>query len=287
MKLLKALKETKNFSAAENAVIAYILEDPKQAVALSIRDLSDRTYTSAAVIFRLCQKLGFKGYTEFKIKFFSEMNRVETFKALIGEKPITEQDNARSIVDKIACLEIEALQETKNELDIAQLMKVADWAAKAEVLDFYSFDNNVRLAQLACAHFLQLGKLAVCNSAANAQYAQAIASTPTHVAFILSHTGENRKLIRIAKTLRDKKVKSVLLSVSADSSLARECDAFFYVASTEEYLKLGYFIYSTGVKYLLDVLFGMLMAQNYASALAIEGQFNQLMGTDPNEWRSW
>lgn len=287
MRLLQKLKQAENFSAAENAVIAYILEDPKLAVSLSIRGLADRTYTSAAVIFRLCRKLGFKGYTEFKIKFYSEMNRTATFEKIIGKKPITEKDNARTVVEKIACLQIEALEETKNELDIAQLMKVAGWAAAADEIDFYSFDNNVRLAQLACAHFMQIGKRAVCNSCANVQYAQALSSAPSHIAFILSQTGENRKLIRIAKALRERKVKSVLFSVSADCSLARVCDEFFYVASTEVYLELGYFIYSTGAKYLLDVIFGMLMAQNYAAAVALEEPFHRLMGKVPDEWRGW
>ena len=55
----------------------YILSHKRELADLSIRDLAQRTYSSPAGIFRLCQKLGLKGYNEFKLRFISEVNRTE------------------------------------------------------------------------------------------------------------------------------------------------------------------------------------------------------------------
>lgn len=287
MRLLKEMKEGQNFSTTEQNIIDFMLQNPKQLVDLSIRQLAEKTYASSAAIFRLCQKLGLKGYTEFKIKFISEISRADSFEKMIGEKPITAKDNALSVLNKVARLQIEAIEETKNELDIAQVMKLAAWIDEAKVLDFYAFDNNVRLAQLASCCFMQLGKPSIASSAANFQFAQAISSTPDHLAILLSRTGENRKLIRIAKTLRGRKVRSIALTPSQDCPIAKLCDESLYVANTIEYMDLGYFIYSTGVTYLLDMLLGLIMARHYNRAMNLDENLNDLMGRHTDHWRAW
>lgn len=283
MKLLKEMQEKKNFSATEQVIVQYILANPKELVDLAIRELADKTYTSPAAVFRLCQKLGMKGYTEFKIKFISEVSRIDAFDRAIGEKPIRAEDNVLSIINKVAGLEIEAIEETRNELSIETMMRIAARIHAAGQVDFYAFDNNVRLAQLACCHFMQIGKMALIDSSTNFQYAQALSSDKTHVAIILSRTGENKKLVRIAETLKARQAYSIVFTSSSKSTLASLCDEFIYVANTKQYLDLGYFIYSSGVKYLMDTLFSILMAQNYDKAIGLDESFNLLMG---NDWQA-
>lgn len=286
MKLLKEMQETKNFSATEQAIIRYILEEPKQLANLSIRELAEKTFTSTAGIFRFCQKLGLKGYMEFKIKFISEISRT-SMEAELGDKPITDRDNALSVVNKIACLEIEAIEETKNELDLAQVVRVAEMIDQAKQVDFYAFDDNLCIAQTACSHFMYTGKVAVINSAANYQFIQAITSTSERVAIILSRTGENKKLIKIARLLRGKKVKTIILTPVKDSALVKLCDEFFYVANTEAFLNLGSLIYGAGVQYILNVLFSLLLAKNYDLVLKINAEYEALTGRTEDDWRTW
>lgn len=287
MKLLKEMRDRANYSVAEQKIIQYILEHPRDVVGLPIRKIAERTYTIPAAIFRLCRKFGLKGYTEFKIKFTSEINRTDSFESELGEHPVTDQDSVLSVVNKIACLEVEAIEETKNELDMARLMKVANLASRAAQIDFYAFDNNFWTAQTACAHFLRIGKPAVANLAANMQVGQAIASTPKHLAFVLSRTGENKKLIRIARILKQKQVTTVIFTVNQSSSLAKVCDEFFYIANSEAFVTLGSLIYGTGVKYLLDVLFSILLAREYTQVLNLDDAFRQSMGKAEDRWRSW
>lgn len=287
MKLLKAMRERANFSAAEQNIIQYMMEHSKEIADLSIRALASRSYTSPAVISRLCRKFGLKGYTEFKIKFISEANRTSSFEEVIGERPVTDQDSALSIVKKLAYLEVEAIEETKNELQMKQLVRVANLVAAADQIDFYAYDNNFWTSQAACAHFLRIGKPAFANSATNMQIGQAIASTPRHVAFILSRTGENNKLLRVADILKRKKVPSVIFTVQKTSALARACDEFIYVANAEEFVNLGSLIYGAGVKYVLDVLFGLLLAREYKNVLKLDGAFRHSMGKADDDWRCW
>lgn len=278
MKLLRRMQEKKDFSATEQAVAAYILANPEEFVDLSIRELADKTYTGTAAVSRLCQKLETKGYTDFKIKFISEASRLRAFGQAIGKRPIGPEDNVSSLVNKVAGLEIEAVEETRNELAMEKIMRIAEKIQVARQLDFYAFDNNVRLAQLACCHFMQLGKTAVVDSSTNFQYAQALSSDEGHVALLLSRTGENKRLVRIAGTLRERGAYAILFTPELDSALAGLCDETVYVAGDRAYLEMGYFIYSSGVKYVMDLLFSILMAKGYDKAVDLDENFNRLMG---------
>ena len=287
VRLLKEMHENERFSSTEQAVIRYILEHPKEIVDLSIRELAERTFTSSAAIFRLCQKLGLKGYNEFKIKFISEINRVSPEERAIIERPITDRDTPDSIVRKMAALEVEAIEETKNEIDMQQLLRVAEWMKKAKVIDFYAYDQNHCLAQMAVYNLLQIKCIAVANSAMNSQYMQALNSDQNHVAMIISRTGENKRLIDIAKILQEKKVKTVLFSCTKDSTLAQLCDEFLYVANTVEYLDLGGMIFSVGIRYYQDVLFSLLLAKDYQGIEKFYDHFEDIFGRLDDKWRLW
>ena len=143
MRLLKTLYEKEKFSAVEQSIIKYMLDNPKDIVNMSIRELANKTFTSPAAIFRLCQKCGLKGYTEFKVKFISEANRaldsqIEDLDKPIKDlnRPINGDDDEKAVIKKMAFLEIEAIEETKNELDYDHIIKVANMLNKAKDVVF-------------------------------------------------------------------------------------------------------------------------------------------------------
>lgn len=287
VRLLKEMHENERFSSTEQAVIRYILEHPKEIVDLSIRELAERTFTSSAAIFRLCQKLNLKGYNEFKIKFISEINRVSPEECVRIARPITDEDNPESIVRKMAALEVEAIEETKNEMDLEQLQRIVGWMQNAKIIDYYAYDQNFYLAQMAIYNLLQIKYVAMAHSAMNSQYAQALNSDESHMAIIISRSGENKRLIAVAKVLRERKVKTVLFTCTKDSTLAQFCDEFLYVANTAEYLDLGGMIFSVGIRYYQDVLFSLLLSQDYQGIEKFYNNFENVLGHLDDKWRLW
>ena len=53
--------------AAEQRVADFILKHPDELIYLTVTELAERTNTSESTVVRLCQKIGYKGYQEFKI----------------------------------------------------------------------------------------------------------------------------------------------------------------------------------------------------------------------------
>lgn len=285
MRLLKTLSEKEKFSAVEQSIIKYILDNPKEIVNMSIRELANKTFTSSAAIFRLCQKCGLKGYTEFKIKFISEVNRTSDFENDDLDRPIRDmhrpingRDDLKSVVKKMAFLHIEAIEETKNEIDYKQLQEIADLVDEARQIVFFGFDLNYYIAQSTVYHFLQTGKSAVVYETVNSQVAQAVMFDKKDVAILISRTGENRRLIRIAQTLKTKNIKMILLSANKNTTLAKLCDEFIYIANVVEYLSMGGVIFSIGCRYILDTIFGFVVAKNYSRVEKFTNDFDTVNG---------
>ena len=285
MRLLKTLSEKEKFSAVEQNIIKYILDNPKEIVNMSIRELANKTFTSSAAIFRLCQKCGLKGYTEFKIKFISEVNRTSDFENDELEKPIRDlhrpingKDDVKSVVRRMAFLQIEAIEETKNEINYKQLERVADMMNAAGQIVFFGFDLNYYISQSTVYHLVRTGKPAVVYETVNNQVAKAVMFKKEDVAILISRTGENKNLIRISQVLKRKGAKIILLSASRDTSLDKLCDEFIYIANVIDYLSMGGVIFSVGCRYILDVLFGILFSKNYKSVEKFVGEFETVNG---------
>ncbi len=287
MRLLKTMSEPKRFNSTEQTIINYILSHTKELASLSIRTLAERTFTSPATIFRLCRKLNLKGYTEFKIKFISEVNRTSTLGRPITGRPITDKNPPDSIVKKIAALEIESIEETKNEMHMEQLIRIAEILSKSKSIDFYAFDQNYYIAQMTAYNFIQIKKTAVANMAANSQYMQALTCDNTHTAIILSRTGENKRLIDIAEILNQRHITSILMSPIKKSTLAKLSSEFLYIADTKEYLDMGILIYNVGVRYYLDVLFAMMLSQDYWNIKKTYDKFEDIFGRLKDPWHLW
>lgn len=107
------------------------------------------------------------------------------------------------------------------------------------------------------------------------------------MAIIISRTGENKRLIRTAEILKKRNVKIILLTSSKETTLAEKCDEFLYIANIMEYLDLGGTIFSVGVRYYLDVIFGLYLARNYNNTENFYYDLERWMGGYDDPERIW
>ena len=73
MNIIDQFKQKDHFTNTENQVINYILLNKDNLIHLTINDLAKKTYSSNSTIIRICHKLGFEGYRDFKIAFLKEL----------------------------------------------------------------------------------------------------------------------------------------------------------------------------------------------------------------------
>lgn len=274
MNLLQAMQDRKRFSPTEQLIIDYVSEHYQEIAQFSVKQLAEHTYTSSAAIVRFCQKLGLHGYTEFKVRFVAEAMQYGTG----GEqkKPITNRDTVRSILDKVTGIEMSALRETRNGIEPANIMRAAHLLEHAVHIDFYAMDNNLYIADLASYMFLHAGKFSTVHHKGNVQYLQALTTTKDHVAFLISRTGKNRRLLEIARLLKKRKCKILLLTGAKDTPLGDMADEVLYAATEENLNELGSFVFLGAAKYIADLLFSVLLARHYDSSLLRDEFYKQV-----------
>ena len=76
MSVLKKSEIGNHFSASEKVIAQYILNNTEEVLNLSTVKLAQKTYTSPATIVRLCQKLNYKGYNDFKMDLATNLQYV-------------------------------------------------------------------------------------------------------------------------------------------------------------------------------------------------------------------
>ena len=273
---LNELKQMNKLTSTEQGIVNYILTNPEELEKISSRQLAELTYTSPATVVRICQKLGFSGYSEFKIKYLQEVNQTPRMDQINRTNPITSEDSLHRIVNKVAALEITAIEQTKKGIDLDQLNRVSELLNQATCIDFYAFDNNLHLAKNACSHFLYAGKQAVIHDSSNAQFMQAFASVEGHVAIIISRTGENPMLYRIATILCEKKIPLLVLTESRHSSLAKISTEHLYLYNVHRFTDMGTILFQTSVQYLFDLLFAILFSRNFENSVKQNEMYEEI-----------
>lgn len=69
MSLIDNLSNEKLFTKSEIEVINFIKENPNLVLNMTIGELANQTFSSNTTIIRICKKLGFNGFRDFKIEY--------------------------------------------------------------------------------------------------------------------------------------------------------------------------------------------------------------------------
>lgn len=274
MGLIKQMKALKNLTERERDICAYILENPEKIWSMTSRELGHCTFTSAASVTRFCQKLGVKGFPEFKVKFTSELHSMETDE---GTERITmsEHENTVSMINKAMEIQRRGVEDTRKELSYQQILRASRLISEADYIDFYAFDTNVSLAQYGCSQFFHAGKVANTYAATNIQGLNAIIQSKGHISIIISHTGESERLIEIARLLKRKGAKIIVISSHRSSTLSKYADELLYAASSDTVDEFYISMFSASCKYLLDILFGMEFSGHYEENMRLNQKYEK------------
>lgn len=257
-KLLKKLRNKDFLSESEIIISQYLLENYRDFRNLSTCELAKRTFTSSAAIIRFCQKLGFKGYTDFKISFLTEiMQHGDTVQAQI----INEQDDIDLIMSKVREINVNAINESYNMLNPAILSRTLGLFKKSMYIDFYAMDGLIDFANRIADSFALVNKYSTVHSSMPLQYLQAYKTPKNHLGFFISPTGENRFWIDIAKLLKRQDIPTILITAAPDSTLANLVTETFTAAIGDNLEDLGSLVFLTSAKFIADTILATLITR--------------------------
>ncbi|AOR24559.1 MurR/RpiR family transcriptional regulator [Clostridium taeniosporum] len=221
-------------------ILKFIYNNKNKCRNLSINDLADNCNVSRTTILRFTQKLGFKGYSEFKV-------------FLRWEEEEEEKTDEEDYISKFYL----DLEETKKHLDNKKLLKICELIYKADRVFVY----GTGMTQTAVAKEMQRTFLIV------SKYLYVIEGetelktvvsdiTDKDVFITISLSGKNELLKGITNNFKMHGINTISMTKFSDNMLARHCKYNLYISTAKINLDNGRVHETTAFFFLLvDLIF--------------------------------
>lgn len=275
MSIFRDLKEADGLTDRETDIRNYLLDHPENVLHMSSRQLGEATYTSAPTVTRLCKKFGCDGWPDFKLRFVSELkdNQGQEEQKTVE---LSEQENLVTLLQKVSETYDQALDATRKELSLTQLLRIKKLLQNHPYIDFYAYDTNIFLASCARSQLIHTGKVVSVYSESDVQVLSTLLDRPGHLAVLISHSGENSRLIELAHLLQRKRRKIIVLTAYKSSTLAQLADELLLAAAPWGLEKMAWPMFATSVKYLLDLMFAISFSSEYADNVARNEHYDSI-----------
>ncbi|MDP9105674.1 MAG: MurR/RpiR family transcriptional regulator [Candidatus Eremiobacteraeota bacterium] len=215
--------------AAEQRVADFILAHPDELIYLTVTELADRTHTSESTVVRLCQKIGYKGYQEFKIVLARDL--VEPATAIYAA--IEPGDDVATVKTKVFQANAQALRDTLEVLDENELQRAVDAIAGARRLEIYGVGGSSPLALDAYHKFVKLGVAAVALSDGDLMAMSSSLLAAGDVALGISHTGASRDVTDALGRAKRHGATTICITHRSSSPITKVSDVVLVTAAQQ------------------------------------------------------
>jgi DNA-binding MurR/RpiR family transcriptional regulator len=214
---------------AEKRVADYIRDHPEELIHLTVTELADATQTSESTVVRLCQKLGYKGYQEFKIMLARDL--VAPTDTIF--EAITPTDPIDVLKSKVFQANIQALRDTIEVLSDDMLRRAADAIGSAEKMDIYGIGGSSSIAFDAYHKFHRIGIVCIAHADSDMMATSAVLLSAKDVALGISHTGSSRDVVEAMRLAKESGATTICITHNATSPITKVSDVTLFTAAHE------------------------------------------------------
>ena len=265
MLLYNKLKEYKNFTCAEKVIVDYILNNPKEAINLSVDELANVTFSSPSCVVRLSKKMGMKGYSEFKIKLATELNML-----LIDEKrievnvPVEKNTKLEDVPKRFYNLYYQIITDVYNSFDIKTTMEVVDAIYRSDYVTMF----GVGPSMLAIQDFIYKAsnlRLPIYNNCLiGFEYVHNLRDAKNPLTIVVSNNANSDTISNWVIENKKFNIPVVLITTNDSSPLVKISDYVILMEHFEnDVKKLASFASRISMLYVLDIIYMLLFMKDF------------------------
>jgi DNA-binding MurR/RpiR family transcriptional regulator len=248
---------------AEQRVADFILGHAEELIYLTVTELAERTQTSESTVVRLCQKIGYKGYQEFKIMLARDLvGPTETV-----YEQIAPTDSLEVLKAKVFQANAQALKDTIEVLSDAELRRAVDALSAARKIEIYGIGGSGPLAFDAYHKFMKLGIPSVWLNDSDLMAMSSMLMETGDVALGISHTGASRDVCDAMEHAQAAGATTICITHQATSPITKVSHIKLFTAAKET--AFGSDATSSRIAQLsiVDTLYAGIANQDYDKAL--------------------
>ncbi len=253
-------------TGAEKKVADYVVGHEKQAQYMSISELAEECGVAEATISRFCRRMGYKGYSAFKLAVANSLLAPERGEISADELEEGEVSPSQSLYNA----DVAAIAQTRKLLRPELIRKAVDYMLEAGKVLCMGQGGSMIMAQEA-AHLFSTARpnfYPVCDSHMQAIWAAQL--TQGDVVLHFSYSGATRDLVEVMAQARERGARNILITRFPKSPGALYADVVLQCGAKEGPLQLGTVAARMAQLYLLDVLFYEMCQRDRAGTEAIQ-----------------
>lgn len=256
-------REYYQLTGAERKIADHIMLQRQDCQYMSISELAEVAEVAEATVSRFCRRLGYKGYSAFKLAVAGAAAGTKPVNPLYGE--IAAEDDVAEMCRKLCAANVEAITQTMAMLDPASVSAAADLLAAAERVLCMGLGGSMVLAQEAAHLFSTAMPNFYAVSDAHFQAIRCSMLTPRDVVLYYSYSGSTKDLVDVMKIAQERGAKTVLITRFPKSPGAACADVVLECGARESPLQMGSVAARMGQLYLTDVLFNEVCRRDMAA----------------------
>ena len=240
----------------EKRIADYLLKSPEEAKTKTISEISEICGVAESTVFLFSKKIGLSGFKELTV-LLSNSSKKKIFEG------IYEEDSFQAIAEKVLEVSTQSLATTASLLAYEQLQQVVNTLIQANKVVFFGLGGSAPVALDGFHKFLRSPLEVEFNMDYHMQLLKAGKLTKKSCAIIVSHSGENSDILRIADILKKNDVPIIVITSFNNTSLVKVAD-FTLIATTEElkYKNMGIYTRRLAQMLIMDLLFTLVMTSD-------------------------
>lgn len=265
MLIAEKLRLKELMSKTEGELADFFLEQGENLGQYSSRSLAEATYTSPATIVRMCKKLGFAGFDDFKEQYLAEIRYLDSQRGEIDMNfPFSRGDTLMRAANRIGQLYEETTKDTLSLLRHEELQRAVRILRSSQNIYVFSMGTALNQAECFREKMLKIGKQVTISNNLNYQLYEADCLSVKDAAIIISYSGETLKTLQVAAACKKHRVPVIAITSFGENSLSKYSSCKL-VQSTREsmFRNLGDFSSHLSTGFLLDVLYAAYFLQDY------------------------
>ncbi|WP_217529210.1 MurR/RpiR family transcriptional regulator [Vibrio metschnikovii] len=253
-------------SANELKIADWILAHPQQAALMTSLQLAEQVRASQSSIIKFAQKMGFKGYSAFKLLLVEELSRKQALESTPVQHNIFINDPLAVIAQKLVQAKTDAMFHTTNALCFEQFHHAVNWINQAHRVQIVGIGGSALTGKDLAFKLLKLGITALAEQDSHVQIATARTLTPQDVQIAISFSGDRKEVFIAAEAAKQQGAKVIALTAPKKSKLRQLVDIVLDTIADETQHRSSSIASRTAQNVLTDLLFISLVQRREDSA---------------------
>ncbi|MCC4045644.1 MurR/RpiR family transcriptional regulator [Enterococcus gallinarum] len=267
MNLLQRIEEyTVSPNSTKRGIAEFILENKYDIHKFSINQIAEQTFASKSSLVRFGKALGFAGWKDFCNKLIEDIRYEQTHYSEIDPNiPFTSKDDFSEIIQNIATIQVESIQDTADNIDIPQLRKAVNMLNNSQRIVVLGVSPNNLMGEIFRRKMATIGKsVEVIN---NGEIGITVSSlTRNDTAIIISYSGNDvsREPMSFIPQMKQQNVQLIGVTSEGGNYIHQEINTILRISSRERlYKKISNFTTEESILFLLNVLYAGVFSTNY------------------------